>query len=581
MTRSQVRTSTEKLRLCKCEVRSFFFASRTWRLRPRILNAARRGKRGRIHCFAATGLPLLPLLPLLLWSSGLQAQPRRLDTTLRAMPGSTPAANTSMPLAGWHNGLFYLRDTSDVFRFYPSGRLHVDGVHSLAPGVDLLPAGQALLPTLWLRRARLEFAAEFYKFQVVVMGEFGPSAIDNSNGRAATEDCTPNLKAGAPACTPRASAIDAPSHRASIVNAYVNYAASTALNIQGGQFRVPFGLENRTGANVTPFMERSMASRLIGASGRDIGLMAWGELFERLDYSVGIFTGDGADRRNVDARFDAFGRVSTRPFATSHEKTFRGIQFGVSGSKGSRDPKRVGYDAPTLTTQAGFGYFRPTYRDSGGRTMHIIPADDQTAAAFELYAPLGPLDLQAELIRVRYSTREAADLQQLQQDSAREGRIAGFAYYLQAGLWVLGSREFLGRPGTMNPPHADFKIVKPQPRHAVEVLVKFEQLRLHYDGAARGGTVDGLTPSGHIRVNAGSVGVNVWTARHVRLTANYILYDFPGSAPVSPSSANGPKQGVTQRALAPSQWLDKGAHDGARDDAHSLHELSFRVGVQF
>src|ERR1700690_3260769 len=60
------------------------------------------------------------------------------------------------PLAGFHNGLFYLRDKEDVFRLYVQGHVHIDADAWLGPGVDWLDASNALRPTFFLRRARPE-----------------------------------------------------------------------------------------------------------------------------------------------------------------------------------------------------------------------------------------------------------------------------------------------------------------------------------------------------------------------------------------------------------------------------------------
>jgi hypothetical protein len=40
-------------------------------------------------------------------------------------------------------------------------------------------------------------------------------------------------------------------------------------------------------------------------------------------------------------------------------------------------------------------------------------------------------------------------------------------------------------------------------------------------------------------------------------------------------------QGPGQRAVAPAQLLAKGVDDNARDNAHDVHEIQARVGVQF
>src|SRR4051812_46863271 len=69
-------------------------------------------------------------------------------------PGPVPAALPPEPpsVAGWHDGLFYLRDRGDNFRLYVQGRVHADGVGFFGPAATALPADQALRTTLYLRR---------------------------------------------------------------------------------------------------------------------------------------------------------------------------------------------------------------------------------------------------------------------------------------------------------------------------------------------------------------------------------------------------------------------------------------------
>jgi hypothetical protein len=63
------------------------------------------------------------------------------------------------------------------------------------------------------------------------------------------------------------------------------------------------------------------------------------------------------------------------------------------------------------------------------------------------------------------------------------------------------------------------------------------------------------------------VGLNYYATKHVRLTAQYSLYQFPGTP-------DGSKTGtVDNQAASP------GFKSGKALDANSLHELSFRVGL--
>jgi hypothetical protein len=113
------------------------------------------------------------------------------------------------------------------------------------------------------------------------------------------------------------------------------------------------------------------------------------------------------------------------------------------------------------------------------------------------------------------------------------------------------------------------------PKHALQLLAKWEQLHLDYESASRGGTADAKNIDGLIKVNTVSLGANYWATKHVRFTANYIANMFPGSAPTdAPQTSD-------QRALAPGNTVPKGVNPSAHTDAHILHELLFRVAVGF
>ena len=79
-----------------------------------------------------------------------------------------------------------------------------------------------------------------------------------------------------------------------LVDAYGEMGISPLLNIRFGQFKEPFSLEWQCRDKALYFAERSMGYSLTPK--RDIGLMVYGSGFmDRLNYSVGLFNGDGVD----------------------------------------------------------------------------------------------------------------------------------------------------------------------------------------------------------------------------------------------------------------------------------------------
>jgi hypothetical protein len=510
-------------------------------------------------------------------------------TTLTARAQEAPSvppapAAVETPLAGYHDGLFYLRDRTDAFRLYVQGRVHVDFNGWLGPGVSSLDASTPLRPTLFLRRVRPEIAGEFFHhWQWQISVDLASSSDDNPAAKVASLNCGVDPTSGAQTCTPQTNPVQAPLQKPAPTDAFVNYIGSSWLNVQVGQFLLPFGMEARISDNTTPFLERALVVRNLAAPfTRDIGAMLWGEAPSKLlYYTVGVYNGDGPNRPNVDNRFDYVAHAILRPFAGGERTILSDAQVGISGKYGSRDARLVGYDLPALTTQEGYAFFRPTYKDSLGRTLHIVPSAEQGAVGGDIYVPIDGFELAGEVVYEVVNTRETVDGYQLSSFNERLGALTGWGYYLEGAYWLVGDRHIIGFPSSGKPLHADFTAPEKAPRQGVELLAKVEQLALTYKANSRGGSLDKNTPSGDIRVAAVTFGVNYWATRNVRVGLDYGIYFFPDSEPTSAGTAGGPAQTQSQRAVAPAQNLAKGVDDDARTNSHSVHEISARVGVQF
>lgn len=510
-------------------------------------------------------------------------------------PAPAPVA-ASVPLprsAGYHNGTFYIHSPDEVFRLYIQARVHADWLGQFGPGASQLPPGSTLTNGFFLRRARLELAGEFFQtWQWQVGAEFSSAtSIDNAAGQQFTPTYTPNATTGAvPAPSAannydnRSNAVDNATVKPIPTDVFVNYAPSPWANMEVGQFYLPFTLENRISDNTTPFLERSLAVRNLGAPlQRDIGAMFWGESpNRRLYYAVALVNGDGPNRLNVDSRYDWAGRIVVRPLSTLTSLPLKWAQVGFSAKAGSRDPKDVGYDLPSLTTQGGFAFWKPTYKDSLGRTLHIIPSAGQWGLAGDLLVPVDKFDFTGEFIYNVYNTREAVDGYQLSAFTERTGDLKGFAWYVQAAYWIFGDHDIIGYPSYGRPIHVDLNTPQNPARQGLQVLVKFEQLRLVYDGPGRSGKIDPKTPDGNIDVDDVELGVSYWATKHLRIGINYTHYMFPGAAPASPSAPGENQQSNTsQRAISPAQGLAAGVNDAARNASGTLEEVQIRAGVQF
>lgn len=490
-------------------------------------------------------------------------------------PSSAAVGNDGNPMAGWHNGLFYLRDTSDNFRLYLQGRAQIDFYSYAGPGV----ADTALKPTIFLRRIRPEITGEFFhSWWFSIAGDFGVTKIDNPTGTNETSAASPG--AAPTATSGKYASAQTPTISAAPTDVFLNYRAHPLFNVQVGQFDAPFTMENRTSDKYLSFMERSLAVRDVGIpTNKDIGAMLWGEDTDRyFFYSAGLFNGEGQNRLNTDSRGDVMARAFAHPLA-SDTTELKDLQIGASFRYGSRDSRYTYYDYPGMSTQGGYSFWNPTYTGSEGKT-HILPSGNQTGVAGELRIPISMFDLTSEVVYIENHTREVQEgFQAANGTSLRRGDLHGYSYYIQAGVW-LGKRDITGLPGYENMPHVDFSKLDPDvPPHAVELLAKWEQLHLNYNSASRAGSADTSNIDGDIKVNAFSLGVNYWATKHIRLTANYVLNMFPDSEPTSASAMGGPTQSSTNRALSPGNTLGKGVNDDARDNGHLLHEFLLRAAV--
>ena len=83
---------------------------------------------------------------------------------------------------------------------------------------------------------------------------------------------------------------------------YLNVDAANWLQVKGGKFKMPFGLEEQTGSVDLDFVFRTLASDYI-APARDIGVMGHGRITRAFEYQVGFFREDGENARLTEPAF--------------------------------------------------------------------------------------------------------------------------------------------------------------------------------------------------------------------------------------------------------------------------------------
>lgn len=114
-----------------------------------------------------------------------------------------------------------------------------------------------------------------------------------------------------------------------ICDLYIRYKPLNELNVQLGQFKLPFALENELcGPTTFEFIEYSYLTMYltrnankydgIAATGRDIGAQLYGGFIERegyniINYNVGIYNGAGINVKDNNSSKDFVGRLMVKP----------------------------------------------------------------------------------------------------------------------------------------------------------------------------------------------------------------------------------------------------------------------------
>ncbi|MEJ7727833.1 MAG: porin [Polyangiaceae bacterium] len=490
-----------------------------------------------------------------------------------APPPPPDAEEDEPPLAGWH-GVFFLRDAKDNFRLYPRGRIHVDFNAFAGGGVyDLRAAdgGNPLAPRLYVRRLRFELAGEaLERFDWLLGVDFGGQPITNANGRTQTRAA--NAGAEPTATSASWAAVQSPSASAALANNWINVRVVPELNFMIGQEKPPYSMEGRTGNNTHTFMERNIAIRGFAfPSSREVGITAWGDIGKDkvAAYEVGVFSGDGQNRPQIDSGVDLIGRAWVRPFAPGGKSPLKKAQVGLSARIGDRDPDQVGYGYPAVTTNFGYTLWNPSYRDVDRRTVLVLPSGLQAGIGAEVRVPVGILDLRGEVHYVANRTREAIDGFQLT-NTERLGAVTGVGWYLQASVWPWGDKLVQGDPGMVRPTRVDFSKPADVGGKGLEVFGLVAGVHASYDGASRGGAYDENTPgapgaASELEVLQLGLGATYWWTKNMRATFNWLFYATPASG------------SVDNLAAVPANVLP----EEADLDTHALHELGTRLHVSF
>ncbi len=302
-----------------------------------------------------------------------------------------------------------------------------------------------------------------------------------------------------------------------ILDAYINYHPWTELQLEGGKFKPPVGLEALQTEQYTLFNERSLATDLVPY--RDIGAELHGDLFGgRVSYAAGIF--DGAPDYNTtttntdydnDKAFE--GRLFFQPWKTTDVRFLQGLGFGLGGS----------YESDRAATNTATG-LTPGFTTDGQQKFFTYSSGVYAKGTHWRLSPQGyyywgPLGLMGEYVisdQVVSKGSSSADLH----NTAWE----------VSGSWVL-TGEDASYNGVI--PNHPFSLHDWQ-WGAWQIAARYAQLDVDKDAFPTFASSASSAQSAH----AWSVGLNWYLNRNIRFNTSFsrtTFFGYTGGVPAVPA----------------------------------------------
>jgi phosphate-selective porin OprO/OprP len=289
--------------------------------------------------------------------------------------------------------------------------------------------------------------------------------------------------------------------------------------VRGGKFKIPFSLDENTGASRLDFMFRSLAATHL-APGRDQGVMVHGRVWKKLiGYEAGVFQHDGKNARtnNPEKKFGGrtqAARVTVEPLR--HVKNAVGdLSLGVALTRSDDVPEGIsGLRGQTVLDQNFF---------SG--SPYIVNGPRRRLGIEMQFRP-GPASIKSEWMRVETERRgesvEDTDL----------SPIVGEGWYVSGTVAITGEKKAdVDRPK---------KPLFQGGLGAIEVGARVESLRFTSGSAGETGSRSPRSDTivGN-RDQATTFGVNWYINRFFKIQANFIRekLDDPSQGPL-PSKAS-------------------------------------------
>lgn len=188
-----------------------------------------------------------------------------------------------------------------------------------------------------------------------------------------------------------------------LTDAYVRYSflptstglEESKLTATVGQQQIPFGLEAQASEDLRPVIKSAQFLAGLGLDGRQIGVIARGDLEPYVDYgfnyraplfeyALGVVNGSGANKSDDNGQKDWVGRVAfTLP--VDYNSVLRELKFGSSVYKGKKNSVVTLADKSTLVTGQGrsdrYGFDIYYNHDPIGATFEYAQGHDEPIAA--------------------------------------------------------------------------------------------------------------------------------------------------------------------------------------------------------
>ena len=220
---------------------------------------------------------------------------------------------------------------------------------------------------------------------------------------------------------------------------FVNYSQFDEVQFQYGKFKLPFGMDENTGATNLDFVNRSLIADTI-APGRDIGYMLHGRVIgRRIRYEYGQFDHDGRNARSknpattrVHGEKTSVFRLSAEPLHGS-KSDYADVYVGLAWA--TSDVTQEGFSDVRGKTVMGNKFYDGDYPILGTRKRK----------GFELRWRPGPASVQYEYSRIMDERRgesvEDTDL----------SPIRGEGWYFAGTVAVTGDNKSKGLDATKHP----------------------------------------------------------------------------------------------------------------------------------